>query len=96
MRVLEAAVHGLVKEERLKFLSGSMERGESFVVLDVPLLFETDMESQVLLSFHCEDDEDYYRVYSSARRDIVYNKTRMTMPIMMATMKFSIVVLTTI
>ena len=50
MKRLETAVHALVKEERLKFLRGSMDLPEKIVVLDVPLLFETKMESQVLES----------------------------------------------
>ena len=49
MKRLEGVVHALVKEERLRFLRNSIEAQEKLVVLDVPLLFETKMDSQVLM-----------------------------------------------
>ncbi|WP_298725093.1 dephospho-CoA kinase [uncultured Ferrovibrio sp.] len=40
IRRLESIVHPLVGEERLRFLAAAEARGEPFVVLDIPLLFE--------------------------------------------------------
>jgi dephospho-CoA kinase len=41
---LEAIVHPLVKQARDKFLAAAHAGGESIVVLDIPLLFETAAE----------------------------------------------------
>jgi dephospho-CoA kinase len=41
---LEAIVHPMVTASREKFLAGACERGAKVVVLDVPLLFETNTE----------------------------------------------------
>lgn len=41
---LEAIVHPLVKRAREKFLAEAQAAGESIVVLDIPLLFETAAE----------------------------------------------------
>ncbi|KAK9827992.1 hypothetical protein WJX81_005994 [Elliptochloris bilobata] len=47
LRRVEAAVHPLVAEERVRWLHGLAERGEPLALLDVPLLFETGMEAEV-------------------------------------------------
>ena len=44
---LEAIVHPLVTAERKRFVEAAAERGEALVVLDIPLLFETGLESVV-------------------------------------------------
>lgn len=41
---LEAAVHPLVRREEARFLHQARRRGDSAVVLDIPLLFETGGE----------------------------------------------------
>ncbi len=41
---LEAIVHPMVTASREKFLAAARERGDKVVVLDVPLLFETNTE----------------------------------------------------
>ena len=41
---LEAIVHPMVTASREKFLAEARSRGEKIVVLDVPLLFETNAE----------------------------------------------------
>ncbi|PWB84524.1 MAG: dephospho-CoA kinase [Methylocystaceae bacterium] len=47
LRRLESLVHPLVLEKRQEFLEERRRRGDKFVVLDIPLLFETGAESQV-------------------------------------------------
>ncbi|WPT18276.1 Dephospho-CoA kinase [Picochlorum sp. SENEW3] len=42
--ILEAIVHPLVKQEKLRQIDAAAQRGESIVVLDIPLLFETKSE----------------------------------------------------
>jgi dephospho-CoA kinase len=44
---LEAIVHPLVREAERAFLAAAAQRGDSFVVLDIPLLFETGGGSRV-------------------------------------------------
>ncbi len=44
LQKLEAIVHPMVKAARDKFLADAQARGESVVVLDIPLLFETAAE----------------------------------------------------
>ncbi|MEI2299114.1 dephospho-CoA kinase [Ensifer sp. MJa1] len=44
---LEAIVHPLVREKEKEFLSRSADAGAAFVVLDIPLLFETGAEKRV-------------------------------------------------
>jgi dephospho-CoA kinase len=43
---LEAIIHPLVTASRNKFLAEAQARGASVVVVDIPLLFETDAQSQ--------------------------------------------------
>jgi dephospho-CoA kinase len=45
MRALEAIVHPLVAASRAQFLDAAAAAGESLVVLDVPLLYETGVDS---------------------------------------------------
>ena len=47
LRTLEAIVHPLVRAERDAFLQQARDRGESVVVLDIPLLFETGADHDV-------------------------------------------------
>jgi dephospho-CoA kinase len=44
---LEAIVHPLVRESSTRFLAAAAERGTRVVVLDIPLLFETDGAARV-------------------------------------------------
>jgi dephospho-CoA kinase len=43
---LEAAVHPLVREELRRFLENERNRNSPFVVVDIPLLFETGREKE--------------------------------------------------
>jgi dephospho-CoA kinase len=47
MKRLEAIVHPLVREEEQEFLKKAGAAGHSFVLLDIPLLFETSGEGRV-------------------------------------------------
>lgn len=47
MRRLEALIHPLVKREEERFLSAATAAGRRVVLLDVPLLFETQAEGEV-------------------------------------------------
>lgn len=47
IRKLEAIVHPLVGEVRQRFLDAAAARGEPFVVLDIPLLFEGGGQAKV-------------------------------------------------
>src|SRR5260370_37928398 len=44
---LEAIVHPLVRAARETFLTEARARGETLVVLDIPLLFESGLEKEV-------------------------------------------------
>jgi dephospho-CoA kinase len=45
LKHLESIVHPLVSEEKRRFVAAAAQRGDSLVVLDVPLLFETGVEA---------------------------------------------------
>ena len=47
LKRLEGIVHPLVRESETKFLEAARARGESIVVLDIPLLYETGGEKRV-------------------------------------------------
>jgi len=47
LKRLEAIVHPLVRQSETKFLEAARARGESIVVLDIPLLYETGGEKRV-------------------------------------------------
>jgi dephospho-CoA kinase len=59
MARLEAIIHPLVTASRDKFLEEAQARGASVVVVDIPLLFETDAQSKcdavVVVSAPAED-----------------------------------------
>jgi dephospho-CoA kinase len=44
---LEAIVHPLVREAERSFLDAAVQRGDGVVVLDIPLLFETEGDARV-------------------------------------------------
>ena len=47
LKRLEGIVHPLVRQSETKFLEAARARGESIVVLDIPLLYETGGEKRV-------------------------------------------------
>ncbi len=47
LKALENLVHPLVQSERQRFIHQAQDGGETVVVLDIPLLFETKAEDQV-------------------------------------------------
>lgn len=46
-RILEREVHALVRAARAAFLAGARRSGAALAVLDVPLLFETGLDSEM-------------------------------------------------
>ena len=44
---LEAIVHPLVRKAERSFLDAAIQRGDGLVVLDIPLLFETEADARV-------------------------------------------------
>lgn len=47
LRQLESAVHPLVREQQVLFINAAEKAGHKFVVLDIPLLFETGGDKNV-------------------------------------------------
>ncbi|MEK1886079.1 MAG: dephospho-CoA kinase [Phyllobacterium sp.] len=47
LRKLESIIHPLVRAEETKFRNEALARGEKLIVLDIPLLFETDGDQRV-------------------------------------------------
>lgn len=47
MQRLEAIVHPLVRQKELEFIANAELAGEKFVILDIPLLFETGGDQRV-------------------------------------------------
>lgn len=61
MKALEAIVHPLVREEETAFLDKAREQGAPFVILDIPLLFETGGEKRVDAVIVVSADADIQR-----------------------------------
>jgi dephospho-CoA kinase len=66
---LESVIHPLVREAREKFIEACRERGEKFVVLDIPLLFETggDRDVDVIVVVSAGPDVQRERVLARPR-----------------------------
>ena len=47
MQQLEKVVHPMVREKEIQFIQNARDNGESLVVLDIPLLYETGGENRV-------------------------------------------------
>ena len=47
LKQLEEAVHPLVRQAQLEFIQKASNEGHGFVVLDIPLLFETGQDKRV-------------------------------------------------
>lgn len=63
-RKLEAIVHPLVERERQRFVESHRQADQQLVVLDIPLLFESNGEDQVdkVVVVSCDVDEQKARV----------------------------------
>ena len=74
MKRLEAIVHPLVKAKREQFLNEVTEAGAKLVVLDIPLLFETNSEKfcDYVLVVTASSEEQSRRVLS--RKDMTIEK----------------------
>lgn len=58
---LNAVVHPLVAQDRAQFIASAAETGQSLVVVDVPLLFETGGDSRVSAILVVSVDPDIQR-----------------------------------
>lgn len=67
MKRLEKIVHPLVREEEIKFLDKARAEGRSVVVLDIPLLFETNGDERVDRSVVVTADPDVQKQRVLAR-----------------------------
>ncbi|QDG75106.1 dephospho-CoA kinase [Labrenzia sp. PHM005] len=67
MKRLEKIVHPLVREEEIKFLDKARAKGHAVVVLDIPLLFETNGDERVARSVVVTADPDVQRERVLAR-----------------------------
>ena len=73
VRDLEALVHGKVRERLRIFLRRRMREGRSYVVLDVPLLFESGLDGlcdKILLVRTTRYEEERRRKYYSFPQDV--------------------------
>ncbi len=64
LKDLEEIIHPLVRDARAKFIETCRRKGEKFVVLDIPLLFETggDLEVDVIVVVSAAADVQRARV----------------------------------
>ncbi len=74
MKKLEAIVHPLVHQKEKEFVEQAQKNGADFVVLDIPLLFETGGEKRVdtIVVVTASADEQRRRVL--ARKDMTVEK----------------------
>jgi dephospho-CoA kinase len=65
MKILESIIHPYVKEETIRRINESKAR---YVVLDVPLLFESNMDKlcDLTIFIHCKDDVRLERLVKRA------------------------------
>lgn len=61
MKRLEAIIHPLVREEELKFYQKAEEASAEIIVLDIPLLFETNAENRCDIIVVVSADEEIQR-----------------------------------
>ena len=62
MKRLEGIIHPLVRAEETKFFERARKNGAEIVVLDIPLLFETEAQSRVDVVVVVSAEEDIQRV----------------------------------
>ncbi len=74
MARLEAIVHPLVRADREAFLAVARAAGERIVVLDLPLLFETGVESEVDAVLLVTASEAVQKARIAARPDMTEEK----------------------
>jgi dephospho-CoA kinase len=67
LKQLEAIVHPMVVKAEIDFLREQEERGAKLIVLEIPLLFETDAHTRVDVSVVVSAPEDVQRARVLAR-----------------------------
>ena len=64
LKKLENIVHPLVKQNREQFIETSMKNNENYVILDIPLLFETNSQNEFdkIIVVDCDFETQKQRV----------------------------------
>lgn len=62
MKKLEAIIHPLVKEDRSNFIARNIN--EKYIIIDVPLLFETNLQNEFdkIIVVNCDEKTQEHRV----------------------------------
>ncbi|MGI9316573.1 MAG: dephospho-CoA kinase [bacterium] len=74
LRRLEQAIHPLVRNQEHKFVNAAQKAGHTFVVLDIPLLFETGGDKRVDLVVVVSAPPEVQRARALARPDMTEEK----------------------
>jgi dephospho-CoA kinase len=74
LKKLESIVHPLVREAEIEFVSAAKASGETLIVVDIPLLFETGGQSRVDKILVVTADPDIQRARVLARKDMSEQK----------------------
>ena len=74
LRKLESLIHPLVRKRRESFIAHWRKQGSPFVVLDIPLLFETGQEKELDYVIVVSASEDVQRKRAMARPGMTEQK----------------------
>ncbi len=77
LAALEAIVHPLVEDMRAEFLHAAEKQGAPYVILDIPLLFETNAQDQVDRIILVTAPEDVRRARAFTRPGMTQDKWQM-------------------
>ncbi len=77
LAALEAIVHPLVEDMRAEFLHAAEKQGAPYVILDIPLLFETGAQEKVDRIILVTAPEDVRRTRAFARPGMTQDKWRL-------------------
>lgn len=74
LRKLESLIHPLVRKRRERFIAHWRKQGSAFVVIDIPLLFETGQEKELDYVVVVSANEDVQRQRAMARPGMTEKK----------------------
>ena len=74
LQKLESLIHPLVRKRRERFIAHWRKQGSHFVVLDIPLLFETGQEKELDYVIVVSADEEVQRKRALARTGMTEQK----------------------